>query len=97
MGGTKQSVAIGLAASQTVSKETSGIQSETLDVVQAIRDIAESTREQSATTTEVARAAEEVNLLKMKTDQVVHRAWRTFDELGALSAALYEMVGRFRL
>ena len=94
---TQQSVATGLSASQTVSKQISGIQGEMRDMVLAIRDIAEATREQSVATTEMAQAAEEVNQLTMKTDHAVHTASRTVEELGALSAALHEMVGRFKL
>jgi len=97
MGETQRSVAAGLSSSQTASNEISSIQSEMLKAVQAIRDIAGATREQSVATTEMAKGAEEVSLLTMKTDQSVHNASQTVAELSALSAALLELVGRFRL
>lgn len=97
MGETQRSVASGLVASQTVSKEISGIQGEMHNVVHAIRDIAGATREQSVATTEMAKAAEEVNQLTMKNDLAVQSASQTVTELSALSAGLHEMVGRFKL
>lgn len=97
MGETQRSVAVGLSASQAVSKEISGIQGEVAQVVNSIRDIAEATREQSVATNEMARAAEEVNRMTAETDQAVQSATRTVGELSTLSNGLHGLVGRFRL
>lgn len=97
MGETQVSVADGVAASQAVATEISGIQGEIVRVVSSIRDIAESTREQSVATNEMAKSAEEVNRMTMETDRAVQSATQTVSELSALSQALHGVVGRFRL
>ncbi len=97
IGQTQRSVASGLVASQTVSKEISGIRSEMHNVVHTIRDIAGATREQPVATTEMAKAVEDVNHLTMKNDLAMQSSSQTVTELSVLSAGLHEMVGRFKL
>ncbi len=97
MRGTQSSVAAGLLASQAVSREIGGIRTQMDEAVQAIRDIAEATREQSLAATEMAQATEEVSRMTQSTEGAAKDASRTVGELGKLSAALHELVGRFRL
>lgn len=66
-------------------------------IVSSIRDIADATHEQSVATTEMARAAEEVNRMTLEADQAVQSATRTVADLSALSNGLHSLVGRFRL
>ncbi|SFN40205.1 methyl-accepting chemotaxis sensory transducer with Cache sensor [Formivibrio citricus] len=94
---TRRSVAAGLVASQSVSREIQVIQDEMAQVVTSIRYIAEATREQSVATNEMARAAEEVNRMTLETDQAVQSATQTVTELGSLSGRLHGLVGRFHL
>ncbi len=97
MNETQQSVAHGLDASRNVVTEIQRIQTEIGDVAVSIREIAEATRKQSVVTTDMAKAAEEVNLMNQQTDQGIQSATVTVAGLNTLSGKLHGMVERFPL
>lgn len=67
------------------------------DVVRSIRDIADATREQSIATTDMAKAAEQVNRLSTETDAVVQHASGTVAALNQRARSLHALVEQFRL
>ena len=97
MGHTRDSVSAGVAASHQVAERMGGIEVQMDHVVLGIRDIAEATREQSAATTEMARAAEQVTRMTTDTDAAIQAASQTVTDMRELSQGLQTLVAQFRL
>jgi methyl-accepting chemotaxis protein len=97
MKGTQLSVATGLTDSQTAVNEIQGIQDEVDRIAVSMREIAEATRKQSLVTNDMAKAAEEVNLMNQETHRDIQTATETVSDLSKVSGYLHGMVERFPL
>ncbi|GAB7128633.1 methyl-accepting chemotaxis protein [Silvimonas sp. JCM 19000] len=97
MDNTRTSVAGGVQKSHDVATQIGRIHEKMDDVVRSIRDIADATREQSIATTDMAKAAEQVNRLSTETDAVVQHASGTVAALNQRARSLHALVEQFRL
>ena len=97
MKGTQRSVAAGLADSQSAVSEMQEIQQEVDHIAVSMREIADATRKQSIVTNDMAKAAEEVNLMNQETHRDIQTATETVSDLSKVSGYLSSMVERFPL
>ncbi|WP_081686796.1 extracellular solute-binding protein [Chitinilyticum litopenaei] len=97
MGATAQSVSGSAERAEEARRSMLDIGSRMQHVYTAVREIAESTREQTASSTTMARSAEQINAMSQSTDSALQQAKRALEQLDGRARELMEAVGRFRL
>jgi methyl-accepting chemotaxis protein len=94
---TSDSVAAGVQLSAEALIQIEGIGNDMDSIVQTIHVINQATKEQSSATTEMATAAESINVGSQQSRAVIQEAQRSLSELDDVVNSLNKMVGQFRL